>query len=516
MCPEGNAWSNERKAVCLIETENGSRGSGALVMNTCGVNKPYLLTAWHIVNGLNPNNWTFIFGWWSSTCTPNTNNQQALLFNGASLRATYQQTDCSLLELFQTPPSTSDITYLGWSRSSSIPSTSVGIHHPMGDQMKISFANSPATIGTIYTYPNTAWRVLWNLGTIENGSSGSPLFDPNHRVIGQLYSGTQPVGPPCNQLSGGTNYGRFDLSWTGGGTNATRLSNWLDPTATGAMTTNTTNISTLIPTSFSISGDASFCTTSNLYTIPGLPTGATVTWSWFASPYGSVQINSPNADSTTLTKLMDGTITLTATINNVCGTNQIVITKQITVGNPLNGTINQGGVLTSMNTVNFVSAGPTLVNFQWPNVTGISLSSNPPASQTGFIYYPSTHQFWFTLSSGQSITVSFSGTGCSGSTIATRSFNVGGHYYVISPNPASGTVTISPNPNSSISKVAIGNTGIIQVAVTDVNGILKKQQQFSANTANMQLNVAGLIPGTYFVQIINGDIHDTQQLIINR
>ena len=32
------------------------------------------------------------------------------------------------------------------------------------------------------------------------------------------------------------NYGRFDRSWTGGGTNTTRLSNWLDPTNTGRTT----------------------------------------------------------------------------------------------------------------------------------------------------------------------------------------------------------------------------------------------------------------------------------------
>ena len=29
-------------------------------------------------------------------------------------------------------------------------------------------------------------------------------------------------------------YGRFDKSWTGGGTNSTRLSNWLDPNNSGA------------------------------------------------------------------------------------------------------------------------------------------------------------------------------------------------------------------------------------------------------------------------------------------
>ncbi|HUZ57411.1 MAG TPA: T9SS type A sorting domain-containing protein [Hanamia sp.] len=278
------------------------------------------------------------------------------------------------------------------------------------------------------------------------------------------------------------------------------------------------NCISVCPSSLSISGDASFCITSNSYTIPNLPAGATVTWS--ASPYGYVQINSPNSNSTTLTKLMDGAITLTATINNACGTNQIVITKQIIAGNVLTGTINQGGVLTPMNTVNSVSAGATLVNFQWPGVTGISCyqsSTNPPVSQTGFIYYSYNNSFWFTLSSGQSITVSFSGTGCGGTTVATRSFTVGGHYYVISPNPAYSSINITTaSPGNNLKTESSQPSTTVQVSIMDVNGILKKQQQFSSNTANMQINVADLIPGTYFVRIINGNINETQKLIINR
>lgn len=276
----------------------------------------------------------------------------------------------------------------------------------------------------------------------------------------------------------------------------------------------TSNLSAL-----SISGDASFCTTSKLYTIPGLPAGATV--SWDASPYGIVTINNPNSPSTTLTTQGSGIITLTATISNVCGGSQIIITKQpITVGDQLTGTITQGGNNIPMLTYNSIAAGPTSVTFQWPGVSGISCyqsSSNPSVSQTGFIYYPSQSKFWFTLSKGQSITVSFSGTGCGGATVATRSFSVSGYYYIISPNPASGTVNIKPNSSSSNVKTESLKAGTnIQVSITDVNGSIKKQQQFSGSTTNMQLNVANLIPGTYFVHIINGNINETQQLIINR
>jgi len=214
-----------------------------------------------------------------------------------------------------------------------------------------------------------------------------------------------------------------------------------------------------------------------------------------------------------------GTETVICTITNSCG--QVnTQTLTIPVGNPLTGTINQGGVLTPMNTVNSVSAGAMLVNFQWPGVTGISCyqsSTNPPVSQTGFIYYPSNSEFWFTLSSGQSITVSFSGTGCGGTTVATRSFTVGGHYYVISPNPAYSSINITSNSPGNNSKIENAETGrMIQVSITDVNGNLKKQQQFSSGTTNMQLNVANLASGTYFVQITNGNINETQELIINR
>jgi len=63
------------------------------------------------------------------------------------------------------------------------------------------------------------------------GSSGSGLWDQNKRLVGQLHGGSAACG---NTLS--DYYGRLSVSWTGGGTNATRLSNWLDPTGTGATT----------------------------------------------------------------------------------------------------------------------------------------------------------------------------------------------------------------------------------------------------------------------------------------
>jgi lysyl endopeptidase len=336
ICPAGNSFSNERKAICLIETNDGAFATGALVNNACNLNTPYVLTALHNTTGRNPNNFTYVFKWWSSTCTPNTNNSQALLFNGAHLRATYEPTDMALLELFQTPSISSDLSYLGWSRSTNAPSSSVGIHHPSGDQMKISFANNLATIGNIGIYQNNAWRVLWNSGIVEAGSSGSPLLDPFKRVIGQLSTLTQPIGPPCNQLIGGTNYGRFDLSWDGGGTNSTRLSNWLDPSNSGVLTTNTTNIANLIESNLSLSINGStnyFCNIGDnlTFNITGLPTNIPITWSLSDNTVASI-VGSNTSPTVTISKsaITNGYVNLIATATS-CPSN-FVVSKKITLG----------------------------------------------------------------------------------------------------------------------------------------------------------------------------------------
>ena len=73
--------------------------------------------------------------------------------------------------------------------------------------------------------------MLWDHGATEGGSSGSPLFDQDGRIIGQLHGGDSFC------YEGGSDwYGRLSRSWTGGGTASTGLKDWLDPLDTGATT----------------------------------------------------------------------------------------------------------------------------------------------------------------------------------------------------------------------------------------------------------------------------------------
>jgi hypothetical protein len=241
ICPLGTGWEPERNSVALILNAAGNAlCTGALIMNTCGTDKPYLLTADHCFTGQNVALWKFTFQAWSATCTPSANST-GITFNGSTFRANYTPSDMCLVELNTKPAANSGLHYAGWSRSTTPATRAMGIHHPRGDVMKISEAANPVAVAT-YTLPaNHHWRANWTQGVTEKGSSGSPLFDQNHRIIGQLHGG--PSG--CGSSQQWDFYGRFDISWTGGGTNSTRLSNWLDPGGTGAMTTNTTNRSAL-------------------------------------------------------------------------------------------------------------------------------------------------------------------------------------------------------------------------------------------------------------------------------
>jgi lysyl endopeptidase len=56
--------------------------------------------------------------------------------------------------------------------------------------MKIAHDNAAPGLADLNTGGgNTHWRADFDIGTVQPGSSGSPLLDANHRVIGQLTAG---------------------------------------------------------------------------------------------------------------------------------------------------------------------------------------------------------------------------------------------------------------------------------------------------------------------------------------
>ncbi len=118
--------------------------------------------------------------------------------------------DYSLLRLSQ--PSPAGVYYLGWSTGSPAAGEILtGIHHPMDSFKRISF-------GRFNTARGNFWRCYWFSGVTEEGSSGSPIFNSQAQVIGQLYGGPSSCTDPYDY----DEYGRFDVTY-----NAIR--NWIDP-----------------------------------------------------------------------------------------------------------------------------------------------------------------------------------------------------------------------------------------------------------------------------------------------
>jgi hypothetical protein len=72
-------------------------------------------------------------------------------------------------------------------------------------------------------------------GGTAGGSSGSPIFDNNKRIVGQLTGGS---GGDCG--NGTDYYGKFSKSWNNSGSSSGNLKAWLDPGNTSVNTLNGT------------------------------------------------------------------------------------------------------------------------------------------------------------------------------------------------------------------------------------------------------------------------------------
>ena len=221
-CPEGAGWQDQKRGVAMILLSNGSRWcSGSLVNNTAEDLTQYFLTANHCLSG--SANWIFMFNYESPGCT-STDGPTWMTVQGSTLRASSANSDFALVEIAETIPDSFSVYYNGWSTSNTAASSAVGIHHPAGDVKKISFEYDPLQHSGNY------WRVTdWNDGTTEGGSSGSPLFNPDHEIVGQLYGGFAA----CNN-DDWDEYGKFGVSWDAGANASSRLEDWLDPGNTGA------------------------------------------------------------------------------------------------------------------------------------------------------------------------------------------------------------------------------------------------------------------------------------------
>ena len=267
VCPEGDGWRAEINSVAVISTGGSTFCTGSMLNNTAEDETPYFLTAYHC--GITSGNAASLVVYWnfqSPTCGAQSGGLLNQFQTGSTFLAGASTSDFTLVRMDDPVDPAHEVSFAGWDNRPVDPTSAVAIHHPNTDEKSISFEFDP-TSTTSYlqnTVPGDGTHIRitdWDVGTTEPGSSGSPLFDQNHRVVGQLHGGYASCTSQTSDW-----YGRLSRSWAS-------ISQYLDPLGTGQE-----NLDTLAPwmagmsvtgTPLSAAGNAGgpFTPSSTVYTV---------------------------------------------------------------------------------------------------------------------------------------------------------------------------------------------------------------------------------------------------------
>lgn len=243
-CEEGNDWQSEKNGIFKSITKIGAYSylcSGTLINNTKNDYEPYLFTAAHcledeedLVTATELLQAQYYFNYETTDCGGYVMADYYSIVGSELLAISLLEGgyDQALLRLTSDIPTSRPAYFNGWDSSSTAATSGVGIHHPMGDVMSIStFTSTVGSATWISSDYNGAagghWTVIFSStvnghSVVEQGSSGSPLFNQNHMVVGALTGGSSS----CAYPSGSNYYGKLNKFWSS-------ISRYLDPDNSG-------------------------------------------------------------------------------------------------------------------------------------------------------------------------------------------------------------------------------------------------------------------------------------------
>ncbi len=387
ICGEADGWGivdgyrDIIRSVAVISTGGNTFCTGFLINNVESDCTPFFMTADHC--GIGPGNAASLVTYWNfespvcrqpgSGASGGNGNGALNDFNtGSFFRAAWAQSDMTLVELDDPVSETANAYFAGFTADFVIPQdTLICIHHPDTDEKRITFEFDPSEPsggnGQVTSIDNASHIRInsWDIGTTEPGSSGSPLFNNQKQVVGQLHGGLASCGNSSNNNPNDDYdyYGWFYTSWFGGGTPNTALRFWLDPNETGTTTmpgrscsvsvTATPNFQTICApatATFEITTIGDFLDSITL-SVPNLPMGASVDFS-----------QNP----------VLGGDTSTVSIN----------TSGVSTGlYPFTIVASDGNNETSNNiTLNIFNSAPSAINLETPNNMATEVSTSPIVS----------------------------------------------------------------------------------------------------------------------------------------
>ena len=247
-CPEGDSWECEKDAVVKLRiTQNGGifLCSGSMVNNTAQDCRQLMLSSFHCANDAEEDDWPYFkvqFNYeyydCGGTSSINSHTRTGVIHLTDSDDMPNGQIDGSdflLVEVEDPILDSWEPYFAGWDATGFNGHNGVGIHHPSGDRKKISTFSNPLINSNVYAL-GAHWRVTWvstetSHGVTEGGSSGSPIFEENHRIIGTLSGGASF----CDSPNSPDYYGKLSYHWDGANPVpvSMRLKAFLDPIESG-------------------------------------------------------------------------------------------------------------------------------------------------------------------------------------------------------------------------------------------------------------------------------------------
>jgi hypothetical protein len=492
---------------------------------------PHFLTAFHCldINGVGGfdeedrskiKNCVFRFHYQTNEpmCPGNSQGDQGdwLTFTGSTLLATFRPADAALFRLNGTINGQKGLALLGWDRSDNAASSGVCIHHPRGDAKKISTFDKPTERRDNFKYPNSFpppgnlhWLVArWSQGITEKGSSGSPLINEDHRLVGVFSAGVSN----CETSGLGDIFGRFDNAWTGGGTDETRLSTWLG----GRNVQETVN--TLQVPWVNTEGSDAICTINKTIVLANPIASKQLSWSvapaaLFANSAGATTtgigtdavLRAANATS-------QGQAILTYLLSEN-GCEPVTIEKRLWVGIPsLPLTIPSGNVPIALpigqsQVVRLISStGAERLVANWSASGAVSVEPVPVATEQGRFRGNYTGLGHWRVATSNACGVSSNNYG---------RFNVSGDCTtcpkIVMNNPTQNYLSIEVL-ETDLLKTEENSSMENTLELIDIMGNIVLRQPFHGNVHQLELN--NVLPGSYLAKIKVGGKQFTKKIII--
>lgn len=245
--PQGVDWGKPIRSVGQLDIGNGlCNCTGTLINNTALDGEMYFITASHCFRiceserGLSMNDGLasvkIYWNYYNSECRDYTVTSGTEKGNGSVSHVTvggatsvYEKNynenvlDFILIKLEEYADEDYDVYFAGWDRIKEATTAAVAIHHPKAQEKRISLDNdgSYSSSGQIVNYG-------YDYGTIQNGSSGSPMFDEAGRVVGAALSTASEI----DQCSGDS-YWPLHGHYSGVFALWNDIKQWIDPMSKG-------------------------------------------------------------------------------------------------------------------------------------------------------------------------------------------------------------------------------------------------------------------------------------------